>query len=125
MCYDYFTNCQRGGRFTFNFARQKLGAVLLPLLNAKTKIKSSTLLQGYATFMTIQQHGALPVTRDDLKKWGGNYKYGLLGIDLPSTTITRNAFDAFTSVPIYEFLRFIVPDLVAEPQKLLEQFYRQ
>ncbi len=109
----------------FNFARQKFETILVSLLNKKIKIKSSTLLQGYTTFMTIQQHtGTLPVTRDDLKKWNGNHKYGLLKIDLPSTTDTRNAFDAFTSVSIYEFLRFIVPDLVAEPQKLLEQFNR-
>lgn len=105
--------------------RPNLEACLTPLLPPHFKIKSSTLLQAYATFRTIQEQRTddFSVAYTEIQSQRSHYPHGILQIQRASISPAYPpAFHEFLTLTPEDFLRYIVSDLVCRPKELLQIF---
>lgn len=111
-----------------SLVRLKLEACLAPLLPPHFKIKSSTLLQAYATFRTIQEHRTddFSAAYTEIQSQRSNYPLGILQIQQASISPAYPpAFHEFLTLTPEDFLRYIVSDLVCRPKELLQIYHKQ
>lgn len=106
--------------------RKQLESLLATFLPPKTQIKSSTLLQAYATFTAIssKKDENFSTAYAKIRAETNAYPYGILRISGPISSSAPLAFRHFLSLDPENFLRFIVSDMVNNPSNLLQIFQK-
>lgn len=119
--------------FSLSESNLHLQDLLQPLLTSGKRIKSSTLLRAYVTFSELKRLYDLNSNRGNFSvyystipstspQWEGIFLP--LDCSLPDS-FYDNTIRSFLSYDFRSFLRFIVPDLVAQPVELCKRFDRK
>lgn len=101
----------------YQSVRLMLEKLLAKVMEPNTEIKSSTLLQAYATFCAVFASEASVSDSDyDFFCKSSPYRRVVLGGLLrPLTESSFTAAKAFLDISPADFFRFVVPDLIADP----------
>jgi len=90
-------------------------------------IKSSTLLQAYATFCAISENQIQDFSlayAEVVSRYGSIYRHAILQkLATPLPSLFPPVYYEFISLTPEQFLRFIVPDLVSDAPRTLQSFH--
>ena len=120
--------------FSLSDANIHLRELLQPLLTSGKRIKSSTLLRAYVMFSELKRLYDLDPNRGNFSVYystiSSSSPQSWEGIFLPLNLSLSDCFYSNTVIPYLSydfcsFLRFIVPDLVAQPVELCKHFDRK
>lgn len=120
--------------FSLSDANIHLRELLQPLLTSGKRIKSSTLLRAYVTFSELKRLYDLDPNRGNFSVYystiSSSSPQSWEGIFLPLNLSLSDCFYSSAVIPYLSydfcsFLRFIVPDLVAQPVELCKHFDRK
>ena len=98
--------------------REKLGAQLADIMGANVVVKSSTLLQAYATFraMSALNESNFAAAYRSVLKENKACKWAILrGLPKVISEEYPPVFDSFIEITFADFFRFVVPELVGDP----------
>ena len=103
--------------------RKTLETLLVNALPYLKEMKSSILLQAYATFCSISAPlgGDFVEAYKNICKEKTPYKKSILhGLSVTDSEFFSFLVKAFATITAEDFFRFVVPDMVANPQNLAE-----
>lgn len=104
--------------------RQHYESILVNISGISHKLKSSNLLQAYATFSAmLLMDVKLSDAYSDVRKEYADYQYALLPIATQyRSKLQKNQLESFTNISLEDFLTYVTPDVVCDPPALMEHY---
>ena len=104
--------------------RDDYESILKNILGTSNKIKSSKLLQAYATFSAMLSSGqTLTDSYKQIQSKYPDHPYALLRLPPQQIkSLKRDTLENFTNISLQDFLICVTPDLVCDPFSLMEHF---
>lgn len=105
--------------------RNHYASILTSLLGASSPLKSSRLLQAYVTFSTMlsDTDRDLAESYNSIRKKYADYPYAVLPLSHRQCNgFQQEDLKEFTDIPFEEFLLHVIPDVVCDPQSLMEHY---
>lgn len=105
--------------------RNHYASILTSLLGTNSPLKSSKLLQAYVTFSAMLSYSNQDFTEayNDIRKKYADYPYAVLPLSHRQCKgLQQEELKEFTDIPFEEFLLYVIPDVVCDPQSLMDHY---